>query len=49
MKLKTTGTTVATPQGQTPEIYRVAELAVDAAAILSTSLKVWDPWPFMCL
>ena len=33
MKLKTTGTTVATPQGQTPEIYLVAELAVCAVAI----------------
>ena len=33
MKLKTTGTTVATPQGQTQEIYLVLELAVDAAAI----------------
>ena len=33
MKLKTTGTTVANPQGQTLEIYLVAELAVCAAAI----------------
>ena len=33
MKLKTTGATVATPQGETPEIYLVAELAVDEAAI----------------
>ena len=33
MKLKTTGATVATPQGQTPEIYLVVELAVDEAAI----------------
>ena len=32
MKLKTTGATVATPQGQTLEIYLVVELAVDAAA-----------------
>ena len=34
MKLKTTGATVATPQGQIPEIYLVVELAVDAAAII---------------
>ena len=33
MKLKTTGATVATPQGQTPQIYLVVELAVDEAAI----------------
>ena len=29
--MKTTGATVATPEGQTPEIYLVVELAVDAA------------------
>ena len=33
MKMKTTGATVATPQGQTQEIYLVMELAVCAAAI----------------
>ena len=42
MKLKTTGTTVATPQGQTPEIYLVAEFAVDADAIVVDQFEGWD-------
>ena len=43
MKLKTTGATVATPQGQTPEIYLVVQLAEDAAAIFVDQFKGVGP------
>ena len=54
MKLKNTGATVAIPQGQRPEIYLVAELAVDAAdifvdqfegvgpAAIHVSIAIWN-------